>query len=81
MGMVGILRTLIITKEMEEEKETLTSFIDKVLRSDRDDELGPYVTSVLQQWRDEEARAPVPDPAVPVGKMDDEYSVAEGYPL
>ncbi len=45
---------------MEEEKETLAGFIDKVLRSDRDDELGPYVTSVLQQWKDQEtAQYPV----------------------
>lgn len=49
-------------QEMEEEKESLAGFIDKVLRSDKDDELGPYVTSVLQQWRDQETSSPAPDP-------------------
>lgn len=64
---------------MEEEKETLAGFIDKVLRSDRDDELGPYVTSVLQQWKDQEIAQPVQDPVQaptpPLAKPDDEYPV------
>ena len=63
---------------MEEEKETLAGFIDKVLRSDRDDELGPYVTSVLQQWKDQEISQAVPDPVQaptpPLAKPDSEYS-------
>ena len=69
---------------MEEEKETLVTFIDKVLRSDKDDELGSYVTEVLKQWRTEELTPPTEAPAPtdpPIVKMDDEYSVAEGLPL
>jgi len=55
---------------MEEDKESLAGFIDKVLRSDKDDELGPYVTSVLQQWKDQETSAnPVP-PTVPKSEED-----------
>ena len=69
---------------MEEEKETLVSFIDKVLRSDKDDELGSYVTEVLRQWRAEEiaSTSEPPNPEdPPIVKMDDEYFVAEGLPL
>lgn len=73
-----------IVISMEEEKETIVSFIDKVLRSDKDDELGTYVTDVLKQWREEELQKteePQQPADPPIVKMDDEYSVAEGHPL